>query len=118
MPADYAAFRLSLDHPLLAPERTVPRAHVRFRTTGLAPRFYGERTEVRGGRGAHLMGHAAACRSHSGEVSRMPIAVTPRQSRRGFLALAVVVLVALVIPAGVLAEKPPAPVEIQILNES
>ena len=50
----------------------------------------------------------------------MPLTVSPRRARRGPLALALIALVALVIPGAVWAAKPPppAPVNIQILNVS
>jgi 2',3'-cyclic-nucleotide 2'-phosphodiesterase (5'-nucleotidase family) len=48
------------------------------------------------------------------------MSVPTRRERRGSIALAILALCALVIPAGVLAAKPPlpAPVEIQLLNVS
>lgn len=50
----------------------------------------------------------------------MPVTATPRPTRRGSLILALLALVSMVIPAGVLAARPPAPppVTIQILNVS
>ena len=50
----------------------------------------------------------------------MPLTDTPRSTRRGSLALAIVALITLLVPAGVLAARPnvPPPVTIQILNVS
>lgn len=48
----------------------------------------------------------------------MPLSMSSRPSRRGSLWLALFALVGLVIPAGVLAAKPAAPITIQILNVS
>jgi 5'-nucleotidase len=48
----------------------------------------------------------------------VPITVSPREHRRGYLALALLAIAGLVIPAGVFAAKPPPPTTIQILNVS
>ncbi len=48
----------------------------------------------------------------------MPLSVSTRRHRRGPLALAVLALFGLVIPGAVLAARPAAPVNIQILNVS
>ena len=48
----------------------------------------------------------------------MPLTVSPRRTRRGSLALALLALAGLVVPGAVLAAKPAAPVNIQILNVS
>ena len=48
----------------------------------------------------------------------MPLPTSSRPNRRGFLALALLALVALLVPTGAFAAKPPAPVTIQILNVS
>jgi 2',3'-cyclic-nucleotide 2'-phosphodiesterase (5'-nucleotidase family) len=54
------------------------------------------------------------------EEVRVPLTVSPRPTRRGPIALALLALVALVIPGAVWAAKPPPapPVNIQILNVS
>ena len=54
------------------------------------------------------------------EEVRVPLSVSPRPHRRGSLALAMLALFGLVIPAGVFAARPPAPppVNIQVLNVS
>jgi 5'-nucleotidase len=54
------------------------------------------------------------------EEVRVPLTVSPRHTRRGSLALALLALAGLVIPGTVLAVKPPPPppVNIQILNVS
>jgi 5'-nucleotidase len=54
------------------------------------------------------------------EEVRVPLTISPRRERRGSLALAMLALFGLVIPAGVLAAKPPPPpaVNLQILNVS
>jgi 5'-nucleotidase len=48
----------------------------------------------------------------------VPITVSLREHRRGYLALALLAIAGLVIPAGVFAAKPPPPTTIQILNVS
>jgi 2',3'-cyclic-nucleotide 2'-phosphodiesterase (5'-nucleotidase family) len=50
----------------------------------------------------------------------VPLSVSPRHTRRGSLAVALLVVFGLVIPAGVFAARPPLPdpVDIQILNVS
>ena len=50
----------------------------------------------------------------------MPLTISPRRSRRGRIALTIVAILGLVMPAGAFAAKPPppAPVTIQILNTS
>ena len=48
----------------------------------------------------------------------MPLPTSSRPNGRGFLALALLALVALLVPTGAFAAKPPAPVTIQILNVS
>ena len=48
----------------------------------------------------------------------MPLTVSLRHTRRGPIVLAIIALFGLLVPAGVLAKKPPAPVTIQILNVS
>ncbi|HUQ44193.1 MAG TPA: 5'-nucleotidase C-terminal domain-containing protein [Candidatus Limnocylindria bacterium] len=48
----------------------------------------------------------------------MPLSLSPRRIRRGPLALAMLALVGLIVPGAVLAAKPAAPVNIQLLNVS
>jgi len=64
-------------------------------------------------------GHVATCPDHV-EEDAVPMSVTPRPSRRGSLAVTLLALFGLVIPAAVFAAKPPPPppVDIQILNVS
>jgi 5'-nucleotidase len=52
------------------------------------------------------------------EEVRVPLTDSPRPSRRGSLAFAIIALLALLVPAGVLAARPAAPVTIQLLNVS
>jgi 2',3'-cyclic-nucleotide 2'-phosphodiesterase (5'-nucleotidase family) len=52
------------------------------------------------------------------EEVRVPLTDSPRPARRGSLAFAIVAILALLVPAGVVAARPAAPVTIQILNVS
>jgi 5'-nucleotidase len=52
------------------------------------------------------------------EEVHVPLTDPPRHARRGPIALATLALVGLLVPAGVLAARPTAPIELQILNVS
>jgi 5'-nucleotidase len=52
------------------------------------------------------------------EEDSVRLSISPRRERRGSLALAVLALVGLIVPGGVTATRPPAPVPLQILNVS